>query len=188
MVLSAIAISGSYILIYLVVRSVRHYRQYGSIRKPKEPFEKSGIKNLVEEIKEELPQELVNRFHKKNKKLERKGKKLMTPEEYMELLKKENKNQRRGDKIGSVIVIAVVAGIILQTALTSEWWDTIIFIVILAIVEIPAIMLFKLSSKTSRWRENIVEECEQRGITIIEYVEGEQTDEEVHDCTGSGNN
>ncbi len=185
-VFPVLAISGCYILIYFAVRSVRRYRHHGSIRKEKEPFEKGGSRGVFQQIQKEVPEELLKRYNKKNEKLERKGKQPMTPEEYMELLKRENVRTRRGDKFGMILVALVVLGVVIQTALTSEPLDTVIFLFVILVAEIPAMLLFRLGEKSTAYREWIVEECDRRGITIIEYVEGAKKDE-IHDSTGSGN-
>lgn len=181
-----LVISGGYILIYFVIRSVRRYRHHGSIRKEREPFEKSGAKRFCQQVQEELPEELLKRYDKKNKKLVRKGKQPVSPEEYLELLKKENARNRRGDKIGMLLVGLVVLSLVIQTALTSEPLDTLLFIVVILVAEIPAMFLFRVGRKSTIYREQIVEDCERRGITITEYVEGAKKDE-IHDSTGSGN-
>lgn len=185
-----LVISGGYIVLYLIVRSIRRYRHHGSIRKKRDPVETEGIRGFFrqinQEVREELPEELCKRFEKKNQKLKRRGKQPMTPEEYMELLKRENIQTRRWDKIGAAVVVLVVLGFVVQVAVTSEWMDTIIFIPLLLIFEIPAILIFRVGFKTTGYREQLVEECEQRGITILEYAKGE-TKDEIYDSTGSGN-
>lgn len=170
---SVFFVSGLYILIYIVVRSILRYRNHGSIRKQRMPFEESGIKNYTKQVEEEIPAELVKRYHKKNKRLIRRGKEPMTPEHYMEVLHKENEKNKKGDIIGIGIVALVVLALIIQVAFTSTLFDTIIFILVILVAEIPAMALFRFGKKGNRLREKILEECEERGITILEYVEGE---------------
>lgn len=167
-------VTGVYIIIYIVARSIWRYRSYGSIRKEKSLMENSGFRQVKEGIKEaveEMPEELVARFHKKNEKRQKKGKERMTPEEYMEQLHRENVRARKGDYIGPAIVILFVLGLIIQTALTSTLFDTLIFIAVMIAAEIPAMLMFRVGIKSRKRRERIVAECEEQGITILEYVE-----------------
>lgn len=165
-------VSSLYIVSYIIVRSVWRYQRYGSIRKEKIASEKGGFRSMIKEaMEEQLPEEMVKRFHKKNKRRQKKGKVPMTPEEYMEVLHKENIRARRGDWIGIAIVLLVIIGVIIWTAFTSTVIDTLFFAVILFVVEIPTGLLFRLSIRTRTKKEGIVAECDRRGITILEYAE-----------------
>lgn len=164
-------VTGLYIFIFIIVRSVWRYRSYGSIRKEKSLVEKGGFRQIAKQVADEMPEDLVKRFHKKNKKRQKKGQEPMTPEEYMEQLRKENIRTRRGDYIGPAIVVLFVLGLIIQTALTSTLIDTLIFIAVMIVAEIPAMMLFRVGIKSRKQRERLVAECEEQGITILEYVE-----------------
>lgn len=164
-------VSSLYIVSYIIVRSIWRYRKYGSIRKEKAVWGKIGFRSALKETLENMPKDLVERFYKKNERRQKKGKEPMTPEEYMEVLHKENIRTRRGDRIGLVIVLLVVIGLIIQTALTSTAVDTLIFAVILFVVEIPAGALFRIGIRSTKRREEIVAECDRRKITILEYAE-----------------
>lgn len=163
-------VSGIYIFSYIVVRSIWRYRKYGSIRKEKSAAEMRGFLQLAKKVEEDLPEELVRRFHKKNEKRQKKGKEPMTPEEYMEQLRRENIRTQKGDYIAAAVILLIVIGIIVQTALTSTVIDTLIFIVVLAVAEIPAMALFRFSYRSTRARESLIAECDRQGITILEYA------------------
>lgn len=172
-------VSGIYIFSYIVVRSIWRYRRYGSIRKEKSAVKTGGLHQLQRKVAEELPKEMVRRFHKKNEKRQKKGKEQMTPEEYMEQLRRENIGARKGDYIAAAITLLIVIGIIVRVAFTSTVMDTLIFIVVIAVAEIPAMALFRFSHRSVRARERLVEECDRRGITILEYArEREENDYE----------
>lgn len=161
------------LVIYIIVRSVLRYRNHGSIRKERMPFEQSGMKSFTKQVEEEIPMELVKRYHRKNKRLARKGKEPMTPEDYMVFLHKENEKTKKGDKIAIILVLLVVLAVIIQVACTITLFDTIIFVLVILVAEIPAVAIFRFSCRGSRLWEKILEECKERGITILDYVEGE---------------
>lgn len=163
-------VSGIYIFSYIVVRSIWRYRRYGSIRKEKSAAKTGGFRQLAGKVAEEQPKELVRRFYKKNEKRQKKGKEQMTPEEYMGQLRRENIRARKGDGIAFAVTLLVVIGFIIQVALTSTVMDTLIFIVVIAVAEIPAMALFRFAYRSTRARERLIGECDRRGITILEYV------------------
>lgn len=164
-------VSGIYIPVYITVRSIWRFTKYGSIRKQKSEGEKEGFSSILKETAEKMPEDLVKRYHKKNKRRQKKGKAPMTPEEYMELLRRQNIRARRGDCIGLVLVLLVIVEQIIQTALTSTITDALIFSVVLVVAEIPAMYLFRVGRKATEAREQLIEECDSRGITVLEYVE-----------------
>lgn len=174
-ILGVFLVTGGYIMIYIIVRSIYQYRRYGSIRKQKSEMGKGGfrqfIKETVQEVVDEMPDDLVERFHDMNRKRQKKGKEPMTPYEYMEQLRRENIRAEKADFIGPGIVLLVVIGIIFHTALTSTFFDTLVFIVVMAAAEIPAMFLFRVGRKTTKRRIQLVEECDRCGMTILEYAE-----------------
>lgn len=172
-------VPGIYVLIYIIVRSVWRYRKYGSIRKQKISIERKGMKGIKKQLEEELPDTLTKLYHKKNKKLEKKGKEPMTPEEYMQWLRAQNKRTRKQDKIGIAIVLLFVLALIIYNAIVSTWIDTLLFAAALFVVEIPAMLLFRLGDWNTRLREKLIEECERRGITVLEYAEEDDHNAEV---------
>nr|MBP3599046.1 DUF1048 domain-containing protein [Eubacterium sp.] len=171
-ILSA-SISGGYVLIYFVVRSIWRYRHHGSIRKEKDPLETPKPK-FSEMVARELPGQLLERYEKKNMRRMRKGKPLMTPEEYMDVLRKENRRSEISGKFWIAACVLFLVIMIVNVAKDSTVVDTLFFIGILLVVEIPAVLLFRFSFWSDRKRRELVEECERRGITIVEYVEEEK--------------
>ena len=90
-----LALLGGYIIIYSLVRVVKNYRKYGSVREPKMP--KVTMKERInEELKTELPNTWLKQFEKKNEKRVNKGRQPLTNEEFMESLVKryDYKKQR----------------------------------------------------------------------------------------------
>lgn len=180
-----ILLSGSYNVIYFIADACRNYRRYGKIRKPKDPCSKLNFMNVMED---EIPVDLVQRFHKINEKRLKQGSFPMTEKEYMEYLRKKGRQEHLGNWIGVVAVAIVVLVLILHTALTSTWIDTIIFVVVVMVAEIPAFLLFRVGLRSAAVRQKLLDECDKRGLTILEYVEGEKKDETVHDSLRPGDN
>lgn len=174
--LPVLIVSGSYVLIYLVVRSILRYRHHGSIRKEKNPFAKSAKNEFMEDMKEETWKELAKRYEKKNKRLEKRGKQPMTPENYMELLKKESIRGFKIEKVAIAFIALMDLGLVIHTALTETWLDAVMYLVVLLIGQIPAMLIFRLSRKTMKWRDEVLEECEKNGVTIIEYMENRESE------------
>lgn len=173
-----VLISGGYVAVYRIVGAGINYRRYGKICKPKDPCSKLNFMNVMED---EMPDDLVKRFYKINEKRLKQGSSPMTEKEYMEYLRKKGRQEHLGNWIGVVAVAAVVLGLILHTALTSTWIDTFIFVVVVMVAEIPAFLLFRVGMRSAAVRQKLLDECDRRGLTILEYVEGEMKDETVHD-------
>lgn len=168
-------VSALYIVFYNIAKLVKRYKENGSIKKENTASE--WMKGINESVEKELPQELVKRFEKINKRRERRGKEFMTPEEYMKKLRKEIGNVKLWEVVGNVSVVLIIVSQIVQIALKETLGTTIVFAVILCIFEIPVFMLLKASNEGSRIRKRILDECEEQGITIIEYVKKDQDEE-----------
>lgn len=173
-------ITGLYIAVYKTVELTIRYRKTGTVRKAKEDYgisAKSYFKEAFDEgynktMEDELPIMLKKRYDRINKRREKHGKSLLAKEEYMEKLKKENQQYAFWNRITDVIISLLVIGMIVTTALSSPILDTVIFAVILITVE-GLIMygLRKSMSGAKKARERLINECEEQGITVIDYVE-----------------
>lgn len=179
-------LSGGYILVYWAVRAVYRYRHHGNIRREWALSSGEKRKGFWEQIEREIPPELVKRYEKRNARLVKRGKEPLTPEEYTEWLRERERRSKAGDKLAMGIVGVAVLGAVIQTALTSTFVDTIIFIILLAVAEIPVVFMFRASYRGAACRKRILEECDRRGITVIEYCEEGVREDEVHGCVGSG--
>lgn len=165
-------ISGAYIAVYHSVNAYFNYQKYGKLRKPKDETKVSFWGQISEDIERELPGELKKRFEKKNKKLAKKGKPLMTPVEYMEELRKEVKWESKGNYVGAVLVFFFCLGISSSEMINSSVIDGCILFVILMVVEIPIWIWFTEGAKGKGYKFKVLEKCDKLGITVIEYADG----------------
>lgn len=174
--LPSIIVSALYLIVYYIFSVRKNLKEFGTIRKPKDK-DKMKFSDYVNKLVEEsLPQELAKRYEKENKKLARKGKPAMTPEEYMDKLRKENEKSLRNLKWGNrfvvVFVIALITGMIVAEAVKgSEIVDLVIYAAVLIAFEIPLLKFFISMDGGYSTRIKVFEECDRQGITILEYAE-----------------
>ena len=163
----SMTISGIYIVIYKIVQLYVRKKATGTIRKNKQ---KSRLKEIWNEAKNEgirtLPVEFKNKYEKKNKTLRKRGKAEMTPQEFTDKIRKDNKNY--------VITLASTYSIIyivflIMVAYDSTVIDTIIFGAILAVFFAFLCKIF-LFGNIRKMREDMIRKCDEEGITIIELA------------------
>lgn len=169
-----------YIAVYKIVRFMIHYKTYGTIRKQKNPESETLSevfkKTYQQTIQKELPLELRKRFHKKNQILKRKGKKEITPEEYMGMLQVEN-IQIKYAKIFFMVSFVVV--------LCLWLWGMTVEITVVEIFGIPCFLLgillfLYIGNKIYKVREELLKQCGKDGITVLELAERVELDEDKH--------
>lgn len=168
-----IIISFGYIVIYLAIRSVRRYKQYGTVRKPKlveSDYDKVSLKKSIEIS---LPNELVKKFEKKNKRLAGRGKPEITPEQFMmDIRKEDSKTVKMWEIMKYVYALFVIIPVVMDYFVSeSGIIDSLIFMCILAVTEFCIYRgCKKVSSAGVDAREKLIDECERLGVNIIEYV------------------
>lgn len=164
-------VSGIYNLIYLMIRSVWRYRHYGSIRRPHSEareFERSAEKASMEQIMLDM---MVKKYKSKNRRLEKKGKKGLTPGEYTEQVRGEYEKLRHSWIWGLLIFAAVILPSIIFTALSSTLWDTVLFALVIIVVESGIYwFIFSTERNNNQIRKDILDACEDEGISVIEYA------------------
>lgn len=167
----SLSLFAGYILVFIMVRAISRYREYGSIRKRREPGEQSFWKEINQQVDNELPMALEKRFQKINRRRERRGKALMGEQEY---LKKIRRNAERSSRYGYPISIATLSLILLYIIILNYidqgLGDTLLFAIILLVCEIPAFAIMRAGNSGDKKRIEIVEHCEQHGITLSDYV------------------
>lgn len=169
-------IAGGYVIVYKCLRLYDRYKKYGNFKKP--PKDGSLKEIFQESIKEtthkELPLELKKVYDKKNKKLAKRGKPVMTAKDFMEYLYK----QERQMKIGNWIIIAVYIGLYLHVTIsmifdsetTSD--ETILFSTIFAVIlGIIYYGVYKLLNVGISTRRTLLRECEEKGITVLDLAQ-----------------
>ncbi len=130
----------------------------------RESKKESKFKNIVIN---NMPANLINRYHTLNKKLEKRGKELLTPETYMVRLEKEVKIETICSKIIWIFLMLFFLVIIILVALTSAVLDTLVFVVILCIVELPIIAFLRINDSISKAKATLVKEWSDNGIPTL---------------------
>lgn len=169
--LPVILVSGIYIVLYVIVRAVLRYKDHGSIWKEEKIFQGSWFRGIRESVEMELPAEFVKKYDRINKRRMRWGKEEMTPDEFTEKLRKENKNDEKYSMVFVIVLSAVIVGMVIHSAVTESVFDAAILFIILCVLEAPIYYLFFSGMKT---RRRVLEKCEEKGVNIIDYANGEQ--------------
>lgn len=150
-----------YIVGYRIAKLVIRYKTFGTIKKPKDSairILRESMKNTYKQtIHNEVPLELKKRFHKKNEEQKRKGKREITPEEYMGILREENKQIKYAG-----VFLMVCFGIVLILwiqALVVE--ITMVEMVLIPCFLIIILLFLYVGNKTYKAREEVVEDLGQ---------------------------
>ncbi|MBQ9607893.1 MAG: hypothetical protein IJV15_00440 [Lachnospiraceae bacterium] len=180
-----LAVLGVYIIIYAVMRAVKNYRKYGTVREPK--VEKITMKDMINaNLETELPKTWLKQFEKKNKKREKKGKQPFTNEEFMDKLTKRYDYRRKkittiastigGGLFGAGLVMVLDALGILSGEANTDFFESgldavFFFLMIICICLLVALFLAGLSKSDCEIFAAMKKECDENGWTIAEYVE-----------------
>lgn len=166
----------------LLLCMLARYKWYGSIRRQKTEYEESFGDIVREEMEsdEKNPQSplglargFLEDYQKQNEKRERKGKALLTKEQYMERL---YRNERYGGFAGSLGMIGawiIIGCFSVNVALSSTLADTIIYVVLVIVIQLVIWRgLYKkgILGRIDRAKKELFDECKGRRITIWEYV------------------
>lgn len=170
----AILIPVLYVMVFKIIRATGNYKDHGNIWRQKEPGEQSFMGMVKDEVERELPNELPlvldERFAKINKKRTCRGKETMTPQEYTEKIRREVKFSQKIWVPVIVLLTLYLLCLVVKNTMENGVLDSVAFIVVLMIAEIPAMIIFWASHKGDRERIKLLEECDQRGITLPEYA------------------
>lgn len=175
-------------LICIVYLAVYYSYRYATGRqqiekKLKKAYKKNEI-SFTEQLREELPSELVKQFHKKNEKRVRKGKPALTEEEYMNKFKKEAAAWRQ-------IVSDIVFGIIFFVYLAEMFEEPIrslvdgvkadIFVDLAFSIVFSAVYFYIIRAirRISSSRAILARQCIEEGKTIFQMAQEQKEKEET---------
>ncbi len=169
-------ISGGYVLIYEMVAFMFRYRKNGTfiIKNKVDDTAKKEFENDIsfKATLKEIAKGMAWRFKRIQKKCEKKGQEY-TQEDFAKKIRKEIQMGKRYDVCLGVLVVVVVNIPVIHSALTETIMDAIILFAILVIIEfLICRFYFKFNKKQNAAFKFIIDECEMRGITIVEFVEG----------------
>lgn len=160
--------SGLYIVIYLIVRSVWRLKNYGSLRNTRRQIEQdSYYRNLQNR---DMEKAILQGWQARYERLSKKGK--VTAEGYLDKLKKEEKLQKNFTNIGiPLLFVAVSAFFVIDVALDSTWYDTLIFIALIGTIEyFIARWTVRSEKKQAAIRTRLLDDCEKQSISLPEYI------------------
>jgi len=161
--------SGLYIVVYVILRAIWRYRNYGSVSNTRKQMEKdSYYRNLQDRDIEKV---LLTSWQKRFVRLQKKGK--VTEESYLDEL---TKNEELGDKlfkyVTPLIYIAVCVFSVVQVARDSGIADTIFFAVFISgFTFLVYRWLYKIEVKNAALRKKHISECRRQGKTMPQYIE-----------------
>ncbi|MBO5372712.1 MAG: DUF1048 domain-containing protein [Lachnospiraceae bacterium] len=169
--IAVLLISGGYILLYLLVRSVWRIRTYGrafGIHKEEKQLEKEFNEEI--DRKETLQinaQVLAKEFAKKNAKNRRKGKSEYTQQEFAEMIRKQQSRSKKGN---IVLMMAIVVVPCIFEMVINDIVEGLIYGAITAVIEFFIWRFFsRFAEEAANAQLYILEECEKQGMNVIEY-------------------
>lgn len=163
-------VSAIYLIIYYVMKKLF----FSELQKPQKI-------RFTDKIIEEMPEAWYKRMDKKNKRRINKGKEPMSALEFTYLLQKEHRFDK-GIKIGSWgILVALYVGFGIAVGIESEPVDTLIFLIILAIIFIPTGFWFRGINHLTMWQKNTLDYCVQQEIDVFSYFDQQRLDAKAED-------
>lgn len=165
---SLIISSGFYILAYIIVRSIWRLKNYGSLRNTRKQIEQSSYyKNLENK---DIENAILKGWKWRYERSLKRGK--VTEESYLQKLRDEERFTEKfiGTGIPVLFVLLTVVAVV-ETALTSTWYDTLIFAIIICVVEFfIGRWTLRSEKKQSAIRSRILNDCESKGMTLPDYI------------------
>lgn len=174
-----IAVTATYILIYLIFRITINYRKCGTFKirtKKKEKAEISFRDALNEglNLENELPKEWLKGYKKKYDKAVKKGKTPVNEAAYLEHISKKY-DIKRVTKQNMCIFVGMTIILISGMWITGQFEsvsDGLIYSGLMCVIEGGLLRFYNKSAKeTDRIYKNMIIEMQEKNITLEEYVE-----------------
>ena len=161
-----------YLLVYYITAAVLRYRKYGTVRNVRGQLYKDAYyKNLPDKDLERQNYELILKAWKKRyaRKI-RKGS--LTEEQCLQAARDYERFERIGSGITNVLFVLIPLAFVIQVFRESAWWDALIFTALLGALEFAIWRFFrKINVRQAACRMEMLNECEQRGMTLPAYIE-----------------
>ncbi len=173
--LVTLIVTGTYVVVYFVVRSILRYRDHGNIFS-RDREEKKAIKKFNEEVKKAnligtYVKTMAKRFERIQRRKSRRGM-TYTFEDFANLIRKEKSWTKWTDMVTIIFFIFIVVGPGIDIMLEGTVLDGLIFMAISAVVEYFICRgTLKISRESTDMQVQVIDECEKRGIDILEYQE-----------------
>ncbi|MCD8366514.1 MAG: hypothetical protein LUC48_00575 [Clostridiales bacterium] len=156
---------GIYLAAYYAVRG--WWRRMHNIQPPQKL-------RMMDLVAEDLPRELLKQYEQKNERLLRRGKPPVTPEEYTEKMRRQNRLERRFRGMWWWLMMAAYAGLVVWVALDSALADTLVFAAILCAIAFAMRRFFRYIDQVTDWWTELLEVCDRNGVTAIDCFRGAQ--------------
>ena len=129
-------------------------------------FSTSVMRSMVSELR--------NMYDKGNVKLMKKGKEILTHEQFMEKFFKDTRKMKKGTIAVCIITAAIYVAFFIQVALTSTLIDTAIFIVMLSVIYI--LIMWSITIYPYLTRQRLADILQKNGKSIfdddvLDYIE-----------------
>lgn len=175
-----ILVSGIYVAVYLVARSIWRYKKYGRITKF-DKNEKKNAKRIEKEFNDEIfdknlmsssAKEMVNRFKKMNKKKLKREQQELTHKEFAKKVRSEEEKVGVREKGVAIVLFGIAIAATMFEILNSAIVDGLIYGAVIIIFEFMFYRSYcKSSRQLSKVRLAVLKECDELGVGIIEYVD-----------------
>lgn len=162
--------SGLYLIVYIIVRAIWRYKNYGTVINTRKQLEKDSYYRNLED--RDLEKILLQTWQKQFLRRQKKGK--STEEGYLsELKKNEAVEEKLLRYVGPLIYVALCVCAVVQVASEgSGFWDTLAFAALISAVAFFIYRwLYKIEAKNAALRKKHIARCEQQGKTMPEYIE-----------------
>lgn len=173
-------ITATYISIYSVVRLIWQYKERGSFLR--DFSEKKESKKAKKEFNKELrnkskfntvAQVMAGRFCRIRKRKQKRGQEY-TFQDFAQLIRKENKFVKIISFISVIILTLILFDPAIESMKEASFKDGLVSLLVLGSFEYFIwLVCFRWNVKSMQLQLSIVEECEQNGKDIIEYLEEE---------------
>lgn len=176
-VLPVMGICGGYCLIYLIAVCSGRYRKHGSLKDPDKPSreEKAEKKAIQKEIsmRSEMisnAREMEKRYRKLRAKNEKKGKPEYTMVDFAKLIKKETNLKLYKPVFVAVPSIATVRLFVSVGSSENMKLAVLVAGVFAVVMYFMWRFIWNVCTEVFVAQRTVIEECENRGIDIVEYV------------------
>lgn len=165
----------SYIIFYKLYSIVHRKKHDEGLQFSKKEIQSQMNIDRNESLKRQLAEAFVKRYHRLNMKRIKQGKEELTKEEFMIILQKENEKLKKGNVLGLIVMLVVVGGYTFMVALNSTLIDTIIFVVIMLIIQIPLVYSTIIKSMQGKdVRTEMFKEMNTMKLDIFQYLDNSQ--------------
>lgn len=168
-------VTGVYCGLYLIGRMAIRYKKSGSFRDPERAIKRQQKAyqkeiTLAYDIKTSAV-ELEKRFHKINRKLEKRGKETITFEKFAQKIR----NDHKFTKVAEIILLAAIVVIaVVNIAIGINDEELVIRVIAIVISTGISFAIYKIGIDAIKEVEvaqcHILDECDEKNIDIKEYV------------------